>query len=176
MSTKVLDFFCHDHATSIDVIDLPAGRFWKEWNDALKAPEWHRVELDRDGNPYTIKWWTTAYQSRGAGWLVMTRALFAEGSHPAQTVAADDAEVSAQMPSAADLKPSATQPTGQLPDGARLRSPAGTWTVKHYRQSSAQCGEYLLTHEDGHQEAWKARDMVAADFHLILPDEQQPLA
>ncbi|MFD8626716.1 hypothetical protein ACFV4E_23000 [Streptomyces hygroscopicus] len=175
MRLQELDFFVQDRGTSINVHDCPPGRFWREWNDGLYSTEWHRIELDRDGNPYTIKWWTMAYQSNGAGWIVMTHALVAEGSHPVRTATATKAEAPARKSGTTGPKPSATQPAGQLADGARLRNPAGTWTVEHYRQVSTDCGEYLLTHEDGHRETWKARDMVAADFHLILPDEQQTL-
>lgn len=75
---------------------------------------------------------------------------------------------------------SPTQPGRMLRVGERLRSPHGTWTVDRARRphekSEQGMGEqyctYLLTHEDGHQEEWRARDMGEADFHLILSDQQ----
>jgi hypothetical protein len=80
-------------------------------------------------------------------------------------------------------KVSPTQPGRMLNVGERLRSPHGTWTVARahrlYEKSERGMGRqyctYLLTHEDGHQEEWRARDMADADFHLILDDRQQTL-
>lgn len=76
-----------------------------------------------------------------------------------------------------------TQPRRQLAIDERLRSPHGTWTVARSRRLSEKDERgrrneyctYLLTHDDGHQEEWRAREMADADFHLILPGEQQTL-
>ncbi|MFM9707910.1 hypothetical protein [Streptomyces galilaeus] len=69
-------------------------------------------------------------------------------------------------------RPFNTQPPRQLSVREQLRSPEGVWTVtSSERVKTREDGTlqhacmYVLTHEDGHEEEWRGRDM--ADFHLI---------
>ena len=119
-------------------------------------------------------WFYTLRDSAGHEWKL------SEGGLQHEVQAAADRQVPTR---AKQSKTSPTQPGRMLTVGERLRSPHGTWTVARarrlYEKSERGMGQeyctYLLTHEDGHQEEWRARDMGAADFHLILPDEQQTL-
>jgi hypothetical protein len=163
------------------------SQFWGQWNSQLRAHHWHRTELDRDGNPYTVKWYSYAYRDGSGAWSELTTAMDVDGHHPPNTRPAIQRQ---------DLAESLTIPPtqrGRLSVGERLRSPHGSWTVaewwiadkagvqgkdRMYGATSVR-GDYhmyyLLTHEDGHQEEWAAPNMADADFHRILPSEQQTL-
>lgn len=152
-------------------------QFWDQWNSHLTRHHWHRTELDRDGNPYTVKWHSNAFRNGRGAWVELTMAMEADGDHPAfiRLQAAPEEPIGRPETPLTQL--------GRANIGERLQSPHGTWTVasswtaskKGDRGISREHTAYLLTHEDGHQEEWFAPDMADADFHRILPDEQQIL-
>jgi hypothetical protein len=167
-----------------DRTDCEPRQFWYQWDSHLTRRHWHRTELDREGNPYTVKWHSDAFHNGRGAWVERTMALEADGEHPAF--------IRPAAPQAALERPD-IPPTqrGRLNIGERLRSPIGTWTVteswisdkpgaqgedRDY-QSPFVSGDshvyYLLTREGGHQEEWGAPDMADADFHRILADQQK---
>ena len=163
-------------------------KFWDHWNSHSTRHYWHRTELDRDGNPYTVKWHSVAFRNGRGAWMEGTMAMEADGEHPAciRPAASLSALERPKVP---------TTQRGRLNVGERLASPIGTWTVTESwvadkpgaqskdRDYKAACVlpnssshvRYLLTHHDGHQEEWSAPDMADAGFHRVLPDEQQKL-
>lgn len=143
-----------------------ARLFWDRWNSPLTADHWCRTETDPDGNPYTIKWHGRAFRNGRGVQVCLTLAMMVDGIYPSDT--------RPKQPQAAPKTFPATQPGGQLAVGKRLRSPAGTWEVSRSERVAGGC-LYLLTHEDGHQEEWRGRDMAETDFHLILTSDQQTL-
>jgi hypothetical protein len=161
-------------------------RFWGDWNGVLGRGKWHRTEQDPDGNPYTVKWSSSAYRNGYGEQAVHTSALWVDGEHGADT------RLPAPPPPSRPQIP-ATQ-LGRADVGERLRSPHGMWTVtdswiadkpgaqgedRDYQSHSIASDRhvyYLLTHEGGRQEEWSAPDMGAAGFHRIVPGEQEMLA
>ncbi|MFE1205628.1 hypothetical protein ACFW5V_28490 [Streptomyces sp. NPDC058762] len=162
------------------------SQFWGQWNSPMTMHYWHRTELDRNGSPYTIKWYSNAFRNgRGVG-VSLTAAMEAEGNHPADTRPQP-------QPHTDDVQPIPATQRGRANHGERLCSPQGTWTVaeswvavklgcqgkdRDYQAPFISGGThvfYLLTHEDGHQEEWSAPGMTKAGFHRILPEQQQAL-
>lgn len=140
--------------------------------DQIMTPDDRR--LFSDDCAKRTPWFYTLRESDGK------ESSISEGGlrHQEQTVAALLAPARVQQ---SRLSP--TQPGRVLSVGERLRSLHGTWTVARTRRLR-ETGEqgtgrryctYLLTHEDGHQEEWRGRDMADGDFHLILPGGQQTL-
>ena len=161
-------------------------QFWDRWNSQLTRNHWHRTELDRDGNPYTVKWESRAFRNGRGAWMELTMAMEADGEHPAC--------IRRAVPDADPERPEVPlAQQGRANIGERLRSPNGMWTVteswiaqkagaegghRDYVSRSVRTGQhvyYLLTHEDGHQEEWSAPGMGAAGFHRIQTNQQQTL-
>lgn len=153
--------------------DCDPRRFWDQWNSPLARGYWHRTELDRDGNPFTVKWRSTSFVNSSKVRVGTLSALEVEGAHPANTL-----PTPLQQQPQANVIPS-TQLGRQL-SGTRLRSPQGMWTVVrswyvYLKDQDREHCKYLLVHEDGREEEWWASDMADADFHRILPEQQQTL-
>jgi hypothetical protein len=183
---RCLSCYTANGATDPLIKEYPSpNAFWGDWNGLMGYGMWHRTEQAPDGSPYTVKWKSKTFRNGAGKWVVSTTSLWADGEHPADT-----------RPPAPPQTPRPEIPktqAGRLSTGERLRSPHGTWTVaewwiadkpgaqgkdRKYGATSVRGDShmyYLLTHEDGHQEEWSAPDMADADFHRILPDEQQTL-
>ena len=56
--------------------------FWDRWNSLETAAHWCRTEVDRDGNPYTVKWHSHAFLNGAGAWIRLTLAMEADGVHP----------------------------------------------------------------------------------------------
>lgn len=169
---------------SVDRQNCQPDQFWDAWNSHQTRQYWHRTELDLNGNPYTVKWYSYAFRNGCGAWVELTMAMEVDGEHPAHTRRQE-----APKRAGAPYIPPGQQ--GRANIGERLQSPHGTWTVteswiaakrgaqgddRDYRSRFTSSGGhvyYLLTHDDGHQEEWSAPDM--GDFHRILPDQQQAL-
>lgn len=61
---------------------LSSTKFWRMWNHPVRVVDWCITVPDRDGKPYTVKWWSISYQSNGVGRVTDTSVLVTEGVHP----------------------------------------------------------------------------------------------